>query len=41
MINTEYRGMAIEERDGLVISFEDEDGEANLLKAGSLCVCLA
>ncbi|NRF95702.1 hypothetical protein HQN89_33275 [Paenibacillus frigoriresistens] len=36
MINTEYRGIAIEARDGLVvivISFDEEDGETNLLRS--------
>ncbi|UKS27034.1 helix-turn-helix domain-containing protein [Paenibacillus sp. HWE-109] len=35
MINTEYRGVAIEARDGMVvivISFDEADGEANLLR---------
>ncbi|NQX67281.1 AraC family transcriptional regulator [Paenibacillus alba] len=36
MINTEYRGVAIEARDGMVvivISFDEDNGEANLLRA--------
>ncbi|OPH56393.1 hypothetical protein BC351_28275 [Paenibacillus ferrarius] len=36
MINTEYRGIAIEARDGMVvivISFDEDNGEANLLRA--------
>jgi two-component system response regulator YesN len=35
IINTEYRGIAIEARDGMVVivlSFDDGDGEANLLR---------